>query len=671
MATAATNVRPNALLTSRWATVFDDLSKLDGEMPEEAIFERALCGAISATSASGGAVWKQSKPGVVKLLCQADAPALLIGREESSVQHAQLVGWVLNTGRRLVAPPSQKSDIGINPTNQWLLLAPVKAGLAVTHIVELFHRIEATEGFDRSTLEAMERFTLVVSELVQRTQLRSLAARQLLWERLDAFSDTVHSSLVSSEVAAAIANDGRRLLECDRLSVAIKRHGVFRIVAISGQAMFDRRSETIRALNDLVDAAAAADEPFWYCGATSTLAPQLSEVVEAYVERSHSKRIGILPLRKAPDGPPDDGAVCPKDVSAFAALVIEQFDEEAAPTGLEQRAEYVCRHAARALSNTTEHESLFLLPVWRTLGKSKALVTARHAPKTGLVAAAIFAVGVILALVPYDFEVHALGTLQPIMRREVFAGQDGVVDKVLVRHGQQVERGQLLAQLRDTDLEVTITETTGKRAAAVEQLSAIERSLIEEGRRLSPEERNRLSGDRRELVQQVGSLTSQLELLHYKRERLKVVSPLSGEVTTWNVEEILDQRPVERGQALLNVADTSNDWELELRVPESQMGYVCQAREGDSPLLPVTYRLATEPGVDRLGSVRDVHMTAEVRGEEGNTVLVGVAIDKGEITHLQLGAECRAKVYCGRRALGFVLFHDVVAFVQSRILFRL
>ncbi len=37
---------------------------------------------------------------------------------------------------------------------------------------------------------------------------------------------------------------------------------------------------------------------------------------------------------------------------------------------------------------------------------------------------------------------------------------------------------------------------------------------------------------------------------------------------------------------------------------------------------------------------------------------------------LRPGATVTAKVYCGRRSLGYVWFHDLLAFVQSRILFR-
>jgi hypothetical protein len=67
----------------------------------------------------------------------------------------------------------------------------------------------------------------------------------------------------------------------------------------------------------------------------------------------------------------------------------------------------------------------------------------------------------------------------------------------------------------------------------------------------------------------------------------------------------------------------------------------------------------------------EVHQRAEVRGDEGNVVQLRVAIDKSDLKELRRGAGVIAKVDCGRRALGFVWFHDVWEFVESRVLFRL
>ena len=86
--------------------------------------------------------------------------------------------------------------------------------------------------------------------------------------------------------------------------------------------------------------------------------------------------------------------------------------------------------------------------------------------------------------------------------------------------------------------------------------------------------------------------------------------------------------------------------------------------------LKVTFIPATDPDVKLQGTVQEVHLSAEVREEEGNTVLIKVAVDKEELPHLRPGATVTGKVFCGRRSIGFVWLHDLIAFVQSRILFR-
>ena len=50
-------------------------------------------------------------------------------------------------------------------------------------------------------------------------------------------------------------------------------------------------------------------------------------------------------------------------------------------------------------------------------------------------------------------------------------------------------------------------------------------------------------------------MKKQLELLDQKKEKLQIRSPIDGRVVTWNVEDRLLDRPVNRGENLLEVAD--------------------------------------------------------------------------------------------------------------------
>ena len=62
---------------------------------------------------------------------------------------------------------------------------------------------------------------------------------------------------------------------------------------------------------------------------------------------------------------------------------------------------------------------------------------------------------------------------------------------------------------------------------------------------------------------------------------------------------------------------------------------------------------------------------AEVRGEEGNTVLVRVEVDKDTLPHLHDQTTVTAKLYCGKRSLGYTWFCDLIETVQAKVLFWL
>lgn len=104
------------------------------------------------------------------------------------------------------------------------------------------------------------------------------------------------------------------------------------------------------------------------------------------------------------------------------------------------------RTLACALGNALEHNNLFLMPVWRAIGRSRVLVMAEYLPKTLLISGAILAGLLILTLVPKEFELKAEGTLQPVVRKDVFFAANGEVDKVLVKHGDTVKASQILVE---------------------------------------------------------------------------------------------------------------------------------------------------------------------------------------------------------------------------------
>src|SRR5262249_33520212 len=158
-------------------------------------------------------------------------------------------------------------------------------------------------------------------------------------------------------------------------------------------------------------------------------------------------------------------------------------------------------------------------------------------------------------------------------------------------------------------------------------------------------EESRLASEESQLKEKRLSLQAQLEILKAKSDRLKITSPIDGQITTWDVENLLDGRTVQPGNVLLSVSDPSGDWELEVLMPEDNMSYVARAQKDlGKQDLDVTYHLANAPSEWHEGKITETHLAAEVRGEEGNTVMIHVAIDKHDLGELSQGAGVSAKV---------------------------
>lgn len=628
---------------------------------------------VSALAAYGGAIWIANDEGRLALQFQINLEQTnLRQNEDGQRKHGRLLGRVLKSGEGGMVPPHSSSGEDAesgNPTDFLLVLGPLKTDVAVMGVVEVFQRADTGLATQKGYLRFLLQMCDLAGDFLKSRQLRHFSDRQTLWTQLEDFTKTVHASLHPRDTSYTIANEGRRLIDCDRVSVAIRRGRKCTIEAVSGQDIFDKRSNTIRLLAKLATEVVAAGEPLWYTGDTHNLAPQIEEAVQEYVDEAHTKMIAVLPLAREVSDNQDEQEKRENAERSFGALIVEQIEDSRVPEPMTYRVNVVARHSATALANALEYSDLFLMPVWRLLGKSKVILRARTLPKViGASVAVVFAI-LFMIFFPANFTLQAKGSLEPVKRWDVYARIDGVVNELLVKHGDPVTPEQLLAKLRNTELEVALTEVTGKLATIRQRTLSLEREVLEGKDRMTPEERARVLGQLMEGRQELTSLNAQFMLYTKKQGDLLVKSPAKGKIVTWDLYNRLIERPVQRGQVLMRVADTDADWQLELRMPEDRMGHIAKAQQQLGGELPVTYILATEPGSQREGTVKEVHLSAEVREEEGSSVLMKVKIDKNELGALRPGMNVTAKVYCGRRSIGYVWFHDVVAFIQSRVIF--
>jgi hypothetical protein len=193
--------------------------------------------------------------------------------------------------------------------------------------------------------------------------------------------------------------------------------------------------------------------------------------------------------------------------------------------------------------------------------------------------------------------------------------------------------------------------------------------------KLDKAETNRVSQEASNARSKLVELGEQLKLNEDKAEKLIRTSPIDGVVTTWDVERVLNRRPVVMGQVLMTIADKQKDWEIEVLLPEKRMRYLDYAfsQEKEKDYLPVDFIMMNDSSVAHSGKlyITGVSARAELHPEDGPVVKLRCIPDEESMKKLSRdqGAVVIAKVRAGRRSAAFVWFHEVVEWVRAYLLF--
>lgn len=664
-ATNSPNGGPDAALVQETKTqiraiVHEIMQLSQSDVGLDQFFDEFLRQVVTALAADGGAVWS-CEDDHFELSHQINiAKTELHATELSQQKHQRLLKSAAAGKRATLVPPhsSNSEEEEGNPTDCLLILGVLQGSQNTTYVIEVFQRGSAGPTAQRGYLRFLTQMCDYADNFLKTQQIRDYVDREELWRQLEQFISHSHQSLDARSTTFTIANEACRVLDVDRVAVAWRRGRICRIAAISGVDTFDPRSDEVKQLAELTSRVVAIRRPLWYTGSEDEIPPQIQESLHQYVDYSEAKSLGILPLHRAGEDP--------RDTAPFAALIIESLREDDDATLLPRRSRALAPHAATALANAKEHDSLFLMPVWRAIGNSTWIARGRQLPKTLVVLCLLIAAIASLCVVKADLDVEATGVLQPVNRRDVFAKMNGVVEQVAVRNGSPVRKNQILARMASSELTLRIRDIDGQIEKIDEQLSAKE-DLLLRNLRLDPDAQEKLDGELRELRAQRASLNDQLAL-HLKRKGdLDIVSPIDGEVVSWQVERALQQRPVNVGEAMMTVVDTHGKWEVELRLPQRRLGHLSKAiKSADGDPVLVSFVMKSDSQKKYMGTVREINRLAEEDPQDGRIVRVTVDLEGKQIPNLQYGTTVTAQIHCARKPLGFVLFQDLIETVHAR-----
>ena len=172
-----------------------------------------------------------------------------------------------------------------------------------------------------------------------------------------------------------------------------------------------------------------------------------------------------------------------------------------------------------------------------------------------LIALVLTAIILALTLIPVDDIVTAPLYIEGDKRYTVTAPQQSYINEVLVRPGDSVKQGQIIAKLEDKDLKLEATEinsqleqSEGQFRQAMADMDAASSGLA---------------------VNQKQQAQSKLDLIERKMARTVIKAPINGVIVSGDWQQKIGT-PVEEGAELFQVADVAS-YRVILHVPDKDM----------------------------------------------------------------------------------------------------
>ncbi len=705
--------------TRRIEEAFEAVAKLSGSgLPPSEYYQQMLNRTLAAIDAPAGAVWLRTPQGFLQMACQLNLERVGLDERRGGRQcHNELLRQAFQTqpprpillepnGRLVPASATDGSGIpAANLTPFFVLLAPILTeDRRAVGLLEVFQESHYDPRVYPAFLNYTAQMAGYASQYNAYLNKRGNPDAERVFTQIETFARLIHSSLNPTEVAYHIANEGRKLIECDRLSVGV-RHGRTRVTveAVSGADVVEKASTHIRRMRELMQAVLQWGEPLIFKGTREeTLPPDVAAALDAYLAESHAKYLIAMPVR--------DEREKDNRRPARSVLLLEIFNPPENTEQYVQRLEVIGKHAAAALYNAAEMKRVPLRWLWKPL----LLVQDGLGGKGRFYAAAAGAALVILITcliaVPYPLRLDAKGQLLPEETLRIFPRTEGIVEEVRVRTGQAVDPGYELAHLRSAELSQRLQQIHDKRREAQGRLEAAEQALRQltdpreraqyEAQRVTARlQRDAADRELRVLMEEYLCFPEQLGRFRAVAPRFDPALP-RREKPVWTVlnDDIeiykLRGRTVRPNEELFRLGNLNGAWHVELKIPQRNMGHIRKAFANKElhhveaatgrKYLDVDLLLASMPDTRYLGRLYEQDLTAQAvpnHQELMDTEPVVTAYVKLKAADIppQLqapreqfvtGLEVRTRIRCGNHALGYSLFHGVWEWFYEKILFR-
>ncbi len=704
---------------------FEDASKMSGSSLTPAEFyQQFLNRTLSAIDAPAGAVWLRTPQGFLQIACQVNLDKVGLDSKRGGRQcHNEILRQVFqaNPPRPVMIEPQGRltgmtSEPGAVPaanlTDHWTLFAPIvtpeKQSLG---LLEVFQDATHDARLYPTFLNYTFQMAGYASQYHTFTNARQASGLEKVYSQIENFARVIHTSLNPTEVAYHVANEGKRLVECDRLCVGVRHGRKVTVEAVSGADVVEKASTQVRRMRALLNAVLKLNEKLVYKGEKDEgLPPDLAYALDEYLAETQPKFLVVLPIR-------DEREKDPKK-PARSVLLLECYNPPEQTEPMVQRLEVVGKHAAGALYNAAELKRIPFGFLWRPLGKIQEGLGGKNRMYAMGAAVLVALLAVCLVLIPYPLKMEAKGEFLPEYVKNVYSPTDAEVRKILVQSGDRVVAGQPVIELFSTTLQEKYTTAEAEMLKSNYLVSDYDtliaapnlpRERTDELRQLRAKELATVNS-RRELLSQMRSMYNLVDgrgkagFLTANADRFdaNVRGGTDGR-PAWMVlsatnNSELTHKTVRPNEPLMRLGYIEGPWRVELKIPQRNIGHTLNALSTPgmyktdpnkiengkpAPYLDVDVLLTSAPDTSYPGRLYASDIAAEAipnrddHNQSDPIVLAYVRVNLPEFPasrHIprQLfvaNQEVHTRIRCGDHALGYSMFHGVWEWFYEKVVF--
>ena len=629
----------------------------------DSVIDTFLHKLTQAVGGVGAACWVCQPNGQLKLWSGIGLKDCLHDGDRPTAEHYRILECVVAERQPTLVPPrSVKLDRSRpqNPSDESLIIIPMRTTHDVTHLLEVFHASSGGPASQRGYLRfVMQMSELLVNALRSDTLHASVAKAARVSDIHQYVAEVDNAGL--NEQWNQIADALRSKFDVTQLVLLKLKNRSARVLAIADTSAFDERSELILAIQEFAQACIQAERT----GQDSALSLSAQDLAESIgcksldlVSANSQDTWLSTDLKDAGESTVGDRV----EKSSVRLAVICGYRDEAEQSAWERS--QVMASSLKILSNQTvaagrRRVSLDSLP----LANIKGL-------KVLLGATVLLAISLIP--VPQKFEAKAV--LRPKQMVAYYAPVSSTVESILVREGEQVEKGQPILRLNSDELKGQDVRYSAE-VARLSDLVADLRDTLGKQSELSNETIAKLKLQQHNYELELAA-TKELQILVEKQiEKLTVTAKQAGVVSTFGQAGSLLGKPVKQGDRLVATIPNNTTWMFELEIPQRRWGTILESYSK----LQNAYPNGLPVQVSMLGNSVDL-LSCELipEGESVSSSIFRQDADEAvvkayvgafgeELPIVKDGAIGTAAIDCGRVSLGWLLVRDAYLTLTSKI----